>query len=209
MASAHQALQYLLYPGKRVGILLCVSIQVAKVNTKMQAAILFHTNTIALHHVLWLGLMVPDSYISFKWFLASSTSGSRIRLNHSLKWVSSVTFIICSVEWVQPNSAGSNENTSWYSARSQLAASTSSGVHESRPLKSNSSNNFPCLCLTVSLGVWESWYLSAPSHSCSPLGGSGTSNAASHPGHWGFLMEGLQVCSIVPYHYNCFHNAFP
>ena len=72
----------------------------------------------ALHQALWLGLMAPDSNISFKWFLTSSTiSGGGIHLNHSLKGVSSVTFIICSVEWVQPNSAGSNESMSWYLAR--------------------------------------------------------------------------------------------
>ena len=29
----------------------------------------------ALHQALWLGLMAPDSNISFKWFLTSSTSG--------------------------------------------------------------------------------------------------------------------------------------
>ena len=83
------------------------------------------------------------------------------------------------MEWVQPNSVGSNENTSRYLARSQQAASASSGVHKSRLLKSNSSNNLPYLCLTVSLGVWESWDLSAPSHNCSPSGGSGTGNVAT------------------------------
>ena len=130
----------------------------------------FCTNTTALHHTLWLGLMAPDSNISFKWFLTSSTNGGGIRLNHSLKGVSSVTFIICSMEWVQPNSAGSNKNTSWYLARSQWAASASSRVQESRPLNSNSSNNFPCLCLTVSLGVWESWDSSAPLAIAHPQG---------------------------------------
>ena len=139
----------------------------------------FHTNTMALHHAHWLGLMAPDSNISFKWFLTSSTNGSGICLNRSLKGLSSVTFIICSLEWVQPNSAGSNENMSWYLARRQQAASASSGVHKSRPLKSNSLNNFPCLCLTVSLGVWESLDSSAPSTNCSPLGGSGTGDAAT------------------------------
>ena len=45
MSSTHQALQHLLYSGERVGILLCMSIQAAKVNTKIQAAILFlHQN---------------------------------------------------------------------------------------------------------------------------------------------------------------------
>ena len=133
----------------------------------------------ALHQALWLGLMVPDSNISLKWFLTSSTNGGGICLNHSLKGVSSVTFMICSVEWVQPNSAGSKENTSWYLARSQWAASTNSGVQESKLLKSNSSNNFPCLCHTVSLGVWE--WASLPIPSCNPLdsGNSGTGNATA------------------------------
>ena len=50
---------------------------------------------------------------------------------------------------------------------------------ESRPLKSNSSNNLPCLCLMVSLGVWGSWDSSAPSSNCSSSGGSCTGNAAT------------------------------
>ena len=108
----------------------------------------FCTNITVLHQALWLGLMAPDSSISHWWFLTSSTNGGGIHLNHSLKGVSTVTFIICSVEWVQPNSAGFNENTSWYLARSQQAASASSGAQESRPLKSNLLNNLPHLCLT-------------------------------------------------------------
>ena len=139
----------------------------------------FHTSTMVLHQALWLGLMVPDSNISLKWFLTSSTNGGGIHLNHSLKGVSSVTFMICSVEWVQPNSAGSKENTSWYLARSQQAASANSGVQESKLLKSNSSINFTCLCLTASLGVWESAGLPIPSHNPSDLGNSSTGNATA------------------------------
>ena len=141
-----------------------------KLIQKFKLPSFFCTKTMALDHALWLGLMAPDSNISFKWFLTSWTNGGRIHLNHSLKGVSSVTFIICSMEWVLPNSAGSNENTSWYLARSQWAASASSGVQESRPLRSNSLNNFPCLCLTVSLGVWESWDSSAPLAIAHPQG---------------------------------------
>ena len=115
----------------------------------------FHTNTTGLHQALWLGLMAPDSNISHRWLLTFSTKGGGICLNCSLKGVSSVTFIICSVEWVHPNSVGSRENTSWYLAKSWHAASASSGVQESRLLKSNSLNSLPCLCLTVSLGVGE------------------------------------------------------
>ena len=39
-------------------------------------------------------------------------NGGGIRLKCSLNGVSSVTFIVCSVEWVHPNSVGSNENMS-------------------------------------------------------------------------------------------------
>ena len=137
----------------------------------------FRTSTMALHQALWLGLMVPYSNISFKWFLTSSTSDGGIHLNCSLKGVSSVTFMICSVEWVQPNSAGSNENMSWYSARSWRAASANSGVQESRPLKSNSLNNLPCLCLTVSIRVWRSGDSLVPS--CNP----------SDSGGWALVMQ--------------------
>ena len=115
----------------------------------------FLTNTTALHHAVWLGLIAPDSSISCRWLQTSSTNGGGICLKCSLKGVSSVTFIMCSVEWVQPNSAGSNENTSWYSAKSWWVASASSRGQESNLLKSSSSNNFPCLCLTVNLGVCE------------------------------------------------------
>ena len=139
----------------------------------------FCTNTTALHQALWLGLIAPDSNISCRWFWTSSTNGGGIHLNHSLKGVSSVTFIMCSMEWVQPDSTGSNENTLWYLARSWWAASANSGAQESRPLKSNSSNNLPCLCLTVGLGVWEFWSSSAPSSNWTFSGGWGTGNTAT------------------------------
>ena len=163
----------------------------------------------ALHKALWLSLVVPDPNISFKWFWTSSTIGSGIHLNHSLKGVLSVTFILCSVEWVQPNSAGSIENMLWYSAWSQQAVSASYGAHKSRPLKSNLSNNLPCLCLTVSLEEWESGDLSAPFCNCSPSGDLGTGNAATTLATGVFFWRVLQVGSIVPYLYNCFLTAFP
>ena len=194
VASTHQALQHFLYSRKRVGILFVQAFRWPKSIQKWKPPSFFQTNTMVLHQALWLGLIVPDSNISFKWFLTSSTNDGGIYLNHSLKGVSSVTFIICSVEWVQPNSAGSNKNTSWYSAMSWQAASSSARVHESRLLKSNLSNKFPCLCLTVSLGVWESWDSSAPSCNCSPLGGSGTGNATTTQITGVFLQR---VCKYV------------
>ena len=107
----------------------------------------FLTNTTALHHILWLGL------------IASPAGGSEPLYPMAGE---SVTFILCSVEWVQPNSVGSNENTLWYLTRSQWAASAGSGGQESNPLKSSSLNIFPCLYLTVNLGVWGSWGLTPP-----------------------------------------------
>ena len=72
----------------------------------------FLTSMTALHQVLWLGLMAPDSNISFRWFLTSSTIGGGIHLKCSLNGVSSVDFMVCLVEWVHPSSTGSNENMS-------------------------------------------------------------------------------------------------
>ena len=139
----------------------------------------FCTNTTVLHQALWLGLMALDSNISHRWLLTSSTKGVGICLNHSLKGVSLVTFIVCSKEWVQPNSIGSKENMSWYLAKSWHAVSASLGVQEPRPLKSNLLNSLPCPCLTVSLGVWEPLDSSAPSSNYSPLGGLCTGDAAT------------------------------
>ena len=117
----------------------------------------FLTNTMVLHKALWLGQMEPDSSISLSWLWTSSTKGGGIHLNCSLKGVSSVTFIVSSVVWVQPNSVGSNEKTSWYSAKSQQVASANSKGHNFNPLKSNFLNSLPCLCLVVKLGGWGSW----------------------------------------------------
>ena len=58
----------------------------------------FLINTTALHHALWLGQIAPDSSISWRWLQTSLTRGRGIHLNHSLKGVSSVTLIVCSVE---------------------------------------------------------------------------------------------------------------
>ena len=116
----------------------------------------FCTKTTAVHQALWLGLIAPDYNISCRWFQTSSTIGREICLNHSLKGVSSTTFIMCSREWIQPNSTGSNENMLGCLARSWQLASASSGAQDSKPLKSNSLNNLPCLCLTVSWGYWSS-----------------------------------------------------
>ena len=152
--------------------------------------------------------MAPDSNISLRWFLTSSTIGGEIHLNHSLKGVSSVTYMVCSVEWVQPNSARSNENMSWYSARSRQAASANLGAHESRPLKSSSSNNLPCLCLTVSLGAWGAGQVSFSTCELSGFGGSGTGNMDTALAT-GVLPKSLRVGGVVPHHFNCLLATLP
>ena len=161
----------------------------------------FLTNNTALHHALWLGQIVPDSSISHRQFLTSLTKGRGIHLNHSLKGVLLVTFIICLVEWVQPNSMGSNKNTSWYFANKWQVATASSGSQESNPLKSSSSNNFPCLCLTVSLGVWASWGLSPPPATGTPLVAP-ASGVLLLPWPLGFSCggsAGKPYCSLLPW----------
>ena len=153
-------------------------------------------------------LIAPDSNISQRWFWTSSTRGRGIHLNHSLKGVSSVTFIMCSIEWVQPNSMGPNKNMSWYLAKSQWAVSASFRGQESNPLKSSSSNSFPCLCLTVNLGVWGS-------KGSSPLLQLGFhwwfrhQGCCNCPGHQSFLLEGLWVSCTIPYHHDCLLITLP
>ena len=134
----------------------------------------FLTSMMALHQALWLGLMALDSNISLRWFLTSSTISGGIHLKCFLNGVSSVTFMACSVECVHPSSAWSNKNTSWYLARSWWALSAISGAHESRLLRSNSSNNLPHLCLIVNLEVCWSGHTSFWSGRLSGSGASGT-----------------------------------
>ena len=153
----------------------------------------------ALHHALWLGQMAPDSNISLRWFWTSSTKGGGICLNHSLKGVSFVTLIICSVEWVQPNSTGSKVKTSWYLARSWQAASASSRGHKFNLLKFNSINSLPCLCLVVKLSGWGSWGPSSPSHTLISSGVSSTTIAATALATGAFFSECLGVGCTVPY----------
>ena len=149
----------------------------------------FLTNTTALHQALWLGWMAPDSSMSLRWLWTSSTKGRGICLNHSLKGVSSVILIVYSVERVQPNSIGSSKKTSWYSARSWWAASANSGGHEFSPLRSNSLNSLPCLCLIVTLGGWGSWGPSSPSYTLISGGVSSTAVAATALATWAFFLS--------------------
>ena len=62
----------------------------------------------------------------------------------------------------------------WYSAKKDQMESASSGDQDSNPLKSNSLNNFSCLCFMVSFGIWRTWAPSNASITLVCIGGSGT-----------------------------------
>ena len=151
----------------------------------------FLTSATTLHHALCLGLIVPDSRISCRWFQTSSISSGEIHLKRYLKGVSSATLIMCSVEWVQPNSVGSNENTSWYLARSQWVASMSPRCQESNPYKSSSLNSFPCLCPDSQFQGMRVLGLITPLMQLSLPGWFRHQVCHYCPGHWGFLLEDL------------------
>ena len=122
---------------------------------KCRSLSFFGTNTTALHHALWLGQTMPESNISDRCIWTSSTNGSGIHLKCSLNGVSLVHLTTCLVEWVQPSLLGSREKTLWYSAKRDWAESASLCGQDSNPLRSNSSNNFSCLCFMVNLGRWR------------------------------------------------------
>ena len=97
MSSIYQTLQKPPVSWAWVGVLFVHALRQQKSIQKCRPPSIFLTNTTALHHALWLGLIVPDSSISHKWLWTSSASGRGIHLNCSLKGVSSVTFIMYSV----------------------------------------------------------------------------------------------------------------
>ena len=169
----------------------------------------FLTSTTALHHTLWLGCMAPASSISHKCLWTSSTKGGGICLNHSLKGVSSVTLITCSVEQMQPSSVGSNEKTSWYSAKNHQSESANSGDHNSKPLRSRSFEQFPLPLSNGQLRCVRALRL------IYPLQQPGLSQLFWHcscghsSGHWGFLLESLEVGRGIPHHHDCVLATFP
>ena len=155
MSSTYQTLKHLLILGRGYESFFHVSVQAVKSMQNCRPTILLPYQ----HHCTAPGTLAgpdctPTLSISHRWFKTSSTNSGGIHLNCSLTGASSITFIVCSIEWVQPNSTGSNEKTLWYLAKSQWVASASSGAQESNPLKSSSSNSLPHLCLTVNLAVW-------------------------------------------------------
>ena len=179
MPSTYQSLQHLLYSRQRVGVLFCASIQAAKVNTKLQAAILFPHQHHCIEPSTLVGpdgtrlqhfLQVVPNLFNQQWGNASKSflKGSVIcNFYHMFRGMGKAQF--CCIQWEHIMVFSQELADSILQLRAQ----------ESRPLKSNSLNNIPCLCLMVSLGEWGSWDLSAPSSNCSSSGGLGTGNAAT------------------------------
>ena len=157
----------------------------------------FHTNTMVLHQAT----LARSDGARFQHFLQVIPN----LLNH-WQWnsfkpffkkgiVSYFYYMLCRMSTTQLcQIQGEHVHGIWPGA-GELSAS--SRVHKSRPFKSNSSNNLPCLCLTLSPGVWGSWELPAFSCNFSPLGGPGTGNAATALATGVFFLKGLQVGGIV------------
>ena len=127
--------------------------------------------------------------------------GRGICLNHSLKGVSSVTLIVCSVEWVQTDYVGSNKNTLWYSTNRQQVVTTSSGGQKSNPLKSSSQITFHAF---AQQSIWGCEVPGAHS----PFLQLGLHWWPQHQvcchcsGHRGFLVEGMWVSHAISYHHD-------
>ena len=201
MASTHQTFQCLLNSQQWVGILLHVGVKMVEVCVKVQAPILLWTSTTALHHAFWLGQIMSESNISQKCAWTSATNCGGICLNDSLNGTSSVTLIICLIEWVQPSSLDSREKMSWYSAKRDWAELTSSGGQDSNPLKYIFSNNFSCLCPMVSLCGWLPQALCNASIIPGLICGSQHPTGGYYPCHQNLPPQGLRVCHAVS-HYN-------
>ena len=113
-----------------------------------------HSSTTELYHGLWLGWIVPTSSIFFMWAQTSSTIGGGIPQNLYLKGSSSVTFISWFTRPVQPNSLGSKENMSWYSASRACAVAQFLADYPSKPDKSRCWKSTSFLCLTDIFALW-------------------------------------------------------
>ena len=120
-----------------------------------------HTNTTALHQGLWFGQVAPASNISSTCAWTSSTIGGGILWNLSLKGSSSITLISCFTRSVQPNSPGSKEKMSWYSASRTWVAAWFLSDHLSRPDKSSCWKSISFLHSTNSFVCWIPWLLSS------------------------------------------------
>ena len=121
------------------------------------------TKTTALHHGLWLGQIVPVSNISFMCALTTSIMGGGILWNCSLKGSSSTTLFSCLARLVQPNSPGSKEKMSWYSANRAWVATWFPSDHSSRLDKSSCWKSASLLLSTNTLVCCIPWTLSRSS----------------------------------------------
>ena len=144
-----------------------------------------HTSTMALHHELWLGWIVPASNISFMCAWTSSTIGGGILQNLSLKGSSSMTLISCFTRSVQPNSPGSKEKM-WYSASRTWVAAWFLSDHPSRPDNSSCWKNISLLCSTDILVCWIPWISSS------------FSNVSSATSTWGSAFAAATWVTLMP-----------
>ena len=95
----------------------------------------------------------PKSF--FKWGIISN-------FNQIFSWMGTAKFT--GLQWEDV----------MYLPKRDLVEATRLGDQDSNPLRSNSSNNFSCLCFTVSLGDWWLWTPSDTSVKPVCIGCSGT-----------------------------------
>ena len=114
------------------------------------------TNTTVLHHGLWLGWIAPTFGISFMYEWTSSTMGGGIFQNLSLKGLLSTALIWCFARSAQPNSPGSKEKMSRYSANRTWAAAWFLSDH---PCRLDKSSYWKSTSLLHSTDILVHWIL--------------------------------------------------
>ena len=169
----------------------------------------FLTNTTTLHQALWLGLIAPDSSISHRWLQTSTTSSRGIHLNCSLKGVSSVTFIVCLVEWVQPSSVGSNEKHVMVLGQESVGSIHQLWRPKVQPTQIKFIEQFPMSLPDSQFRGMRILGFSTLLLQLNFLRWFGHWKHCHHPSNQSFLSEGLWVSHTVSYHNDCLFTSLP
>ena len=109
----------------------------------------FWTNTMALHHVDWLGCIAPTSSMSLSEACTSSRSSGGMHLNLSLKGSLLLMWISCSIALMHPSLFPFSVKMSWKAKTSSLAATAFLGVQLLRPPKFSFLRSFSCHAATI------------------------------------------------------------
>ena len=154
MSSTYQILQSLLFSGQGVGVLFHAIVKAVEVNAKLQATILLPYQ---YHCIAPSTLARPDStrlqhLLQVVPNLLNQWWGNPPKLLFKVSVI--CNFLLC-VQWsgYSPILQDPMKTPCGTWSGANRWASASSGGQESNPLRSNSLNSFPCLCLTVNLEI--------------------------------------------------------